>query len=162
MAEQQKKYSHVVGRKIDGGGAFLHVEGYVSGRDGEFKEVEVTINGKKELRKVTNLGIACNNINKTLGRLLDEEIPVNENGITFIDVALWGYDAERLSKVAKQGNVLAITGLVQIREYEGKKRLTLTADGFKVQYFKPRDKTESTTAPETGNPVSPSEDDLPF
>lgn len=164
MAEQQKKYSHVAGRKVEGGGAFIHVEGYVSARDGEFKEVEVTINGKKELRKVTNLSISCNNVNKTLGRLLDQEVPVNENGITYIDVALWGYEAERLAKVAKQGNVLGITGLVQVREYEGKKRLTLTADGFKVQYFKPRDKDASTpTTPEApASSGTPSEDDLPF
>lgn len=155
MAEQ-KKYSHVVAIKKSEKDAFLHIEGFI-GRDAELNER--TVNG--EQRFVANTAIASNNVMKPINYALGEKLDLEDS--TFIELAVWGRDAERFAKVAKKGNGLAVTGTVYVHEHEGKKRLRMNVDGFKVFYFKPGNNDNAEQPKADAQPVAAgAKDDLPF
>lgn len=155
MAEQ-KKYSHVVAVKKSEKEAFVHIEGFVA-RDAETNERTV----KGEQRNVSNTAIGSNNVIKALNYALGENFEDSDN--TFIELAVWGRDAERFGKVAKKGNGLAVTGSVYVDEYEGKKRLRMNVDGFKVFYFKQGNNGNAEQPKADAQPVAAgAQDDLPF
>lgn len=159
MAEQ-KKYSHVVAIPKDKDEVFFHIEAFVT-RDAELNQRKVG----NEDRDVTNFGIAGDNIAKAINRAFGSEvIPVQES--TFADVAVWGYDAPRASKIAKKGNRISVTGTLKIEEREGVKYLKVTAQGFNLLWSNPKNKADVQSAPE---PVAAgagagagAQDDLPF
>lgn len=155
-----KKYSHVVAMKKSEGEAFVHAEAFPT-KDAEIREV--TVGG--EQRKVANFGIALNNANRTLSYGTGVEIEaVNDEGLNYVDVALWGAQAERAVKVIKKGNLISVTGVLKVVEHEGKKQLRFTAEGFNILRFKDGNGKGAESAPEpvAAGAGAGAQDDLPF
>jgi single-strand DNA-binding protein len=116
---------------------------------------------------VTDLGLAVNDRRKTQsGEWIDET--------TFVDVTLWGRQAEIASEYLSKGSPVLIEGRLKLDtwEQEGQKRSKLRVIGERMQMLGSRPagaRPERDDAPSGHSPVvagdlgqDPPEDDIPF
>ena len=85
---------------------------------------------------------------------------------TWIRVAVWGARAEQLATLITKGSKVAVSGTLEVGEYQGKPQLTLTAQDVTLL----GKGQESAPSPSKGKPAAatgssddePGDDDLPF
>lgn len=113
-------------------------------------------------KPVVGFAGATNNTHKELSYVTGVELPTGET--TFIDVSAWEALAERIQKAkVRKGCLIGIGGVLKVEEYEGKKRLRLTANNFKVLVYPKTEQTETVPVGQTtSGPIEVSDDDLPF
>jgi len=86
----------------------------------------------------------------------------------FLDCVAWSNQAEFITKYFKKGDMIAVIGEVQTREYEGrdgnkKKAVEIVISNVSFCGGKTESKAPETIAPETSDPaITVMDDDLPF
>ena len=75
---------------------------------------------------------------------------INENGekeVDFINCSVWGKQAENLNKYQDKGNLIAINGRIQVRNYDdsnGNKRYVTEVIAEEIEYLQKTDKEKNT------------------
>jgi single-strand DNA-binding protein len=113
---------------------------------------------------VTDLGLAVNDRRKNqAGEWIDET--------TFVDVTLWGRQAEVAGEYLSKGSPVLIEGRLKLDSWEqdGQKRSKLRVVGERMQMLGGRppggrpDRTDSNVGqPAAAEPPGPADDDIPF
>lgn len=118
---------------------------------------------------VAELGLAVNRITKNDQGQKKEET-------TFVDVTLWGRQAELAGQYLAKGRPVFIEGRLQLDSWDdkqsGQKRTKLKVVGENLQFISGGDRSQQTPTPRTdtgglpsatcGDLSHPNEDDIPF
>lgn len=93
-----------------------------------------------------------------------------DGGTDFIDVVVWNKNAENLAQYMSKGRQLAVDGSIQKRSYEdkeGKKRWVTEVLASRIEFIGNKSDggkkaTQQAPGSQYGEPVSFSDEDLPF
>ena len=93
-----------------------------------------------------------------------------DGGTDFIDVVVWNKNAENLAQYMSKGRQLAVDGSIQKRSYEdkeGKKRWVTEVLASRIEFIGSKGDggkkaTQQAPGSQYGEPVSFSDEDLPF
>lgn len=104
----------------------------------------------------TNSGIAMCRFSIAVNRPFANADGVRETD--FFNITAWRSLAERCSKFVKKGNKVAITGTVQIRNYEsnGERRTAIDVIADDVEFLTPKSEAGAPLFEDTGAPVADS------
>lgn len=104
----------VVGRTVENAPYAFHLEGYAASNDPKFFPAD----GEKQARFSFSIGIRCA-ADELLARANGEYSKENTYTMSeFVDVSLFGKDAEEVSKVYVKGMKIAVSGKLSLRTYD--------------------------------------------